>query len=122
MVREAVGRIDKDLPVFDVRTQEEQIDATLSQQRLFATLTSAFGLLALVLASVGIYGDHLGQRGQPHRRDRCSHGPGRWAIAGAADDSARGGRPGGLGVGIGVATVGWSREVRLELSLRVHAL
>ena len=56
MVREAVGRIDKDLPVFDVRTQEEQIAATLSQQRLFATLTSAFGLLALVLASVGIYG------------------------------------------------------------------
>ncbi len=56
MVRRAVGTIDKDLPVFDVRTQVEQIDATLSQQRLFATLTSAFGLLALVLAAVGIYG------------------------------------------------------------------
>jgi predicted permease len=56
MVRGAVRSIDKDVPVFDVRTQLEQIDATLSQQRLFAALTSAFGLLALLLASVGIYG------------------------------------------------------------------
>ena len=55
-VQGAVARVDRDLPVFDVRTQVEQIDATLSQQRLFAVLTSAFGLLALVLASVGIYG------------------------------------------------------------------
>ena len=56
MVRGVVGMVDKDLPVFDVRTQVEQIGATMSQQRLFAALTSAFGLLALVLAAVGIYG------------------------------------------------------------------
>lgn len=56
MVRAAIGTIDRDLPVFDVRTQVDQIEATLSQQRLFAALTSAFGLLALVLAAVGIYG------------------------------------------------------------------
>ena len=55
-VRAAVARVDKDLPVFDVRSQLQQIDATLSQPRLFAALTSAFGLLALMLASVGIYG------------------------------------------------------------------
>jgi ABC-type antimicrobial peptide transport system permease subunit len=55
-VHAVVERIDPDLPVFDVRTQIDQIDATLSQQRLFATLTSAFGLLALVLAALGIYG------------------------------------------------------------------
>jgi ABC-type antimicrobial peptide transport system permease subunit len=55
-VREVVRSIDKDLPVFDVRTQTEQIDATLSRERLFAALASGFGLLALILASVGIYG------------------------------------------------------------------
>jgi predicted permease len=55
-VREAVRSIDKDLPVFDIRTQTEQIDATLSHERLFAALTSSLGLLALVLAGVGIYG------------------------------------------------------------------
>lgn len=55
-VREAVGSIDRDVPVFNVRTQTEQIDATMSQERLFATLTTSFGVLALVLAAVGIYG------------------------------------------------------------------
>jgi predicted permease len=55
-VRAAVRAIDKDLPVFDVRTQSQQIDAMLSRARLFVALTSAFGILALVLASIGIYG------------------------------------------------------------------
>lgn len=55
-VREAVRRIDPNLPVFDVRTQQAQIDATMSQQNLFATLTSALGALALMLTCVGIYG------------------------------------------------------------------
>jgi predicted permease len=56
LIREAVRAVDKELPVFDVRTQVQQIDSTLSRERLFVTLTSAFGLLALVLACVGIYG------------------------------------------------------------------
>ncbi|MFZ0594580.1 MAG: ABC transporter permease [Bryobacteraceae bacterium] len=55
-VREVVRSIDKDLPIFDVRTQTEQIDDTLSNERLFAALTSGFGLLAVTLASIGIYG------------------------------------------------------------------
>jgi predicted permease len=55
-IRDAVRSIDKDLPVFDVRTQNEQIDAALSQERLFGALTSAFAALALVLACIGIYG------------------------------------------------------------------
>jgi ABC-type antimicrobial peptide transport system permease subunit len=56
LIREAARAVDRDLPVFDVRTQRQQIDSTLSQERLFMTLTSAFGVLALILASVGIYG------------------------------------------------------------------
>src|ERR1700678_654650 len=55
-IREAVQSVDKDLPLVDVRTQTEQIADTLSQERLFATLTAGFGLLALILASIGIYG------------------------------------------------------------------
>jgi predicted permease len=55
-IREAVATIDKDIPLLDVRTQTQQIDDILSQERLFATLTGAFGLLALVLACIGIYG------------------------------------------------------------------
>jgi predicted permease len=55
-LRAAVQRIDPDLPLMDVRTQQQQMDANLQQERLFAGLTSGFGLLALTLACVGIYG------------------------------------------------------------------
>jgi predicted permease len=55
-LRSAVQEVDKDVPLRDVRTQVEQIAATILQERLFATLTSAFGVLALVLAAIGIYG------------------------------------------------------------------
>jgi ABC-type antimicrobial peptide transport system permease subunit len=40
----------------NVRTQQDQIDADLTDERLLVSLTSGFGLLALVVASVGIYG------------------------------------------------------------------
>jgi len=39
-----------------VRTQDQQIEAAMQQERVFVTLTSGFGLLALALASVGVYG------------------------------------------------------------------
>lgn len=55
-VRKVVASVDKRLPLFDVLTQEQQIDALLLQERLFAKLTAVFGLLALVLVCVGLYG------------------------------------------------------------------
>ena len=54
--RDVVQRQDRDLPIIRVRTQQEQIDATLQQERMFAALTTGFGVLALALACVGIYG------------------------------------------------------------------
>ncbi len=55
-LRKAVKAIDPNLPLMDVRTQQQQIDDLTQQERIFATLTSGFGLLALALACVGIYG------------------------------------------------------------------
>jgi predicted permease len=55
-VRQALRAIDRELPLLDVRTQTQQIDATLGLERVFATLTGGFGLIALTLAAVGIYG------------------------------------------------------------------
>jgi predicted permease len=55
-LRAAVQKIDPDLPLMEIRTQQEQIDATMQQERMFASLTAGFGLLALALACVGIYG------------------------------------------------------------------
>ena len=56
MLRSTVQSIDRDLPVTDLRTQREQINATLQIERALAALTSGFGVLALALACVGIYG------------------------------------------------------------------
>jgi predicted permease len=55
-IQEAVQSIDNNLPLFGVRTQVEQINRSLVQERLFATLSSFFGLLALLLACIGLYG------------------------------------------------------------------
>jgi predicted permease len=55
-VRQILGSVDADLYVTDVRTQTEQIHATLSQERLLAVLATIFGSLALLLACIGIYG------------------------------------------------------------------
>jgi ABC-type antimicrobial peptide transport system permease subunit len=56
MLRRAIAQVDANLPLIDVRTQWEQIDASLQQEHLFASLTAGFGVLALLLAIVGIYG------------------------------------------------------------------
>ena len=55
-LRRAAQAIDPALPLIDVHTEDQQIDADLQQERLFVVLTSGFGLLALTLAAVGIYG------------------------------------------------------------------
>jgi predicted permease len=55
-VRQVVASFDDNLPLFDVKTQTETIDRSLFNERLVARLSSLFGLLALILACVGLYG------------------------------------------------------------------
>ncbi len=55
-IRNAMQEIDRDLPLVDVFTMEEQISQTLQRERLFAWLCGSFGVLALVLCVVGLYG------------------------------------------------------------------
>jgi predicted permease len=55
-IRREVQALDPNLPVYNIRTLEEQKDRSLYTARLAATLLSIFGGLALLLASVGLYG------------------------------------------------------------------
>jgi len=55
-VRHIVNEVDVNLPVFGVRTQSQTIDRLLFNERLVARLSSLFGLLALVLTCIGLYG------------------------------------------------------------------
>jgi predicted permease len=55
-IREAVLKVDANLPLDNVRTQIEQADRMLVMERLFAKLVTLFGLLAQQLAAVGLFG------------------------------------------------------------------
>ena len=55
-VREEVQRIDKDLPLLAMQTLADQMNGLLSRERLVAGLSTLFGVVALLLASVGLYG------------------------------------------------------------------
>jgi ABC-type antimicrobial peptide transport system permease subunit len=55
-VRDLAKRLDGNVPLFAVQTQSESIDSLVTQERVIARLASFFGLLALLLACVGLYG------------------------------------------------------------------
>jgi predicted permease len=55
-LRRVVQEADQDVPMFDVATQRQLIDESLGEERFFVQFTSLFGLLAMGLASVGVYG------------------------------------------------------------------
>ncbi|HEX2444686.1 MAG TPA: ABC transporter permease [Vicinamibacterales bacterium] len=55
-VREIVRQIDPNLPIHGTRTLERQVEQSLSNERLVATMTTLFGVLATLLAVVGLYG------------------------------------------------------------------
>ncbi len=55
-VRAAIRRIEPNLPVFNMKTQRQQIDEALGQERMLARISAFFGGLALLLVAVGIYG------------------------------------------------------------------
>jgi ABC-type lipoprotein release transport system permease subunit len=55
-LRHVVQQADRDLPLAELRTQRDQIDENMQTERMFAALTAGFGVLALALACVGIYG------------------------------------------------------------------
>jgi len=55
-VRSEIWAIDKTLPVSDVKTMDELLSASVAQPRFYAMLLAAFAVVALLLATVGLYG------------------------------------------------------------------
>jgi predicted permease len=55
-VRRAIAQVNPDLAVINFESFAEQVKANFTQQAMIAKLTSFFGVLALVLASIGLYG------------------------------------------------------------------
>jgi predicted permease len=56
VLRRKIHELDAAMPVFEMKSLEDQLDETLGTERLSATLSAAFGALATLLAAVGLYG------------------------------------------------------------------
>ena len=56
VLRHKIGELDASMPVYAMKTLEKQLDDTLSTERLIATISGAFGVLATLLAALGLYG------------------------------------------------------------------
>jgi ABC-type antimicrobial peptide transport system permease subunit len=55
-LRSTLASIDRELPLYDVRTMEERLDRSLVQRRMPMVIATAFGAVALFLAGIGVYG------------------------------------------------------------------
>ncbi|HEX4232353.1 MAG TPA: ABC transporter permease, partial [Bryobacteraceae bacterium] len=56
LLRQAIKSVDPNLPITSIHTLKDQVTGQFRQQRLISRLTSFFGILSLILASIGLYG------------------------------------------------------------------
>jgi hypothetical protein len=69
-VRNALLEVTRDVKISRVVTLSDQVDKTLAIERMLATLCTFFGALALLLASVGLYGVLFIRSHRAHAGDR----------------------------------------------------
>jgi hypothetical protein len=55
-LRKAFSEVDPNLTIINIQTMQQQVDMNFDQQRAVARLTGLFGMIALILAAVGLYG------------------------------------------------------------------
>jgi putative ABC transport system permease protein len=55
-VRDAIWQVDKDQPIGAIRTMDEQLSNSLTRRRFSVTMLSTFGVVAVALAAIGLYG------------------------------------------------------------------
>jgi len=56
LVTHALADVDPDMTIISIRTMQEQIDLSFDQERAVASLAGLFGVIALILAAIGLYG------------------------------------------------------------------
>ena len=85
--------LDSNVPLFDVRTIAEHLEIAVFIQRMVASLLGAFGALALLLATIGLYGVIAALARSGRRRSACA-----WRSAPPGADHRRADSEAGLGM------------------------
>lgn len=117
-VRRSLAEIDTNLAVIGLRSLETQLSGNFSKERLIAHLTALFGLLALILTSVGPYGINACQTTQRTRKIglRTAFGADRARVVGMVMRTAFVQFIFGLALGIPIALIG-ARPIQNHLFL-----
>jgi hypothetical protein len=109
-VREAIWRVDRELPVTRISTMESLLADTAAERRFIMLLFELFAATALVLTMAGIYGMMAGLVAEAHSRDRVAQG-------GRCDDGQIvglvfrfGARVTGIGLLVGLAGAAFGRD------------
>jgi predicted permease len=105
LIRRQIGGVDSSLQIQSISAAQSLIDDDLLQERLIAKLSGSFSLLALVLASIGLYGvmSYLTQRRTTEMGIRMALGASRSNVVGMVLKETMVVTAAGLLVGIGVA-------------------
>jgi len=56
LVTKTIAEVDPNLTIISVRTMQQQVELTFNQERAVASLAGLFGIVALLLAAIGLYG------------------------------------------------------------------
>jgi predicted permease len=107
-VRRAMAAIDPNLTVFGLEPFAEQVSVSFNEERLLARITTLFGILALTLAAIGLYGvmAYVVTRRTSEIGIRMALGAGRWRVLRMILGSALGQVLTGIVIGLPIALAG----------------